>query len=201
MLKNYQKIIMSTVLSVVCFSGCSSKNTVFPDPDADIKKEIENNSITSGSSRITYKKVMPYQQKVSLLVESRSNEAKVVIDAGKVLKILVNSYKRNGTLIASHDIYTYVKKPGFIVGQNVPQRATDGLITPLGKLPFDINKDSLNINAQKEELKTEDVKNFINNYHKEKYGFASKDDEKIEQYKKKRDTAILNYLKMKKAEK
>jgi len=176
-------------------TGCSSKNTVYPHPDADIKEKIEKNNYYDNSNAVQVQKVMPYQNKVTLETGSRANDSKVIINAGKVLKVYIAAYKIGGTLIAGHDIYTYVEKPGFIVGQTTPARATDSVITPSSKLPFKINKRELNIEADERELSNSDVKNFENNLHKEVYGFTDKESKKMPQMEEERDKKLLDYVK------
>lgn len=185
---------VSLVFLSLYTTGCSGKNTVFPNPDADIKEQIEKNKYFDGSSGMQVKKVMPYQNKILIEAGSRSNESKVVVNAGKVLKIYIAAYKMGGTMIAGHDVYTYVEKPGFIVGQTTPARATDGVITPSSKLPFKINKEELNINADEKELSNSDVKNFENNLHKKKYGFHDKLSKKTSAIVKERDRKLLDYI-------
>lgn len=203
MIIRFMNYTAGLLMVTACLSGCSSKNTVFPDPDADIKAEIEKNKLSGiGSNNFSVKKVMPYQQKVSLMVGSRSNDSKVIVNSGKVLKILINSYKRKDTtLISSHDIYTYVEKPGFIVGENVPQRATDSVTTPLSNLPFKINAHELNVDTKETELSNEQVKNFTNNLYQKKYGYGGKNTKKISKIEKQRDETLMNYIKQKKGEK
>lgn len=191
-------------ISLVCLgllvSGCSSKLEKRPDPDADIKREIEKNKFGSYGSTQT-KKVMPYQQDVSMMVGSRSNDSKVVVNAGKVLKVFIAPYKMNGTLIAGHDVYTYVEKPGFLVGESVPSRATDSVTTPLSKLPFRVNKRELNIKTNENEMSNRDVQNFNNNVQQKRYGYSGKNMERISEIETQRDAALLNYLKQKKESK
>ena len=179
-------------MCVSLFQGCASKDTVYPDPDADIKKYIDNNNFQSGNYQT--KKVMPYQVKTGISVGTRSNDSKVVVNTGKVFKIYINSYKRGSTLISAHDIYTYVEKPGFIVGQNVPEAATDSVTTPIGKLPFRINGGELDVNTHKTEISNSAVKNFNNNIYEHKYGYTGKNSKKITKIEKERDNTILKYL-------
>lgn len=193
--------IASVAIGIFLLSGCSAKNTVFPDPDADIKAAIEKNKFSSGTNSYDTKKIMPYQQKVSLMVGSRANDSKVVVNAGKVLKVFIASYKQKGTLIAGHDIYTYVEKPGFVVGENIPSRSTDSITTPLSKLPFDINRRELNINTSEEEMSNKDVKNYMNNLYKKRYGYQNKNMKKVTKIEKERDAALMNYIKEKKGNK
>lgn len=188
------------VVSIMLLQGCASKDTVFPDPDSDIKEYIEKNKQYSGNGYRT-KKVMPYQTTTSITVGSRANDSKVVVNTGKVFKIYINSYKRGSTLIGGHDIYTYVEKPGFIVGQNVPERSIAGVTTPIGNLPFRINGSQLNINTHETEMSDKDVKNFNNNIYNNKYGHASKKTDLIKKVERTRDDAILNYINAKKGNK
>lgn len=208
-----------TIGSLILFVGCTTKVKEYPHPDADLKKKIEKNSINNYKGNVSSKKIIPYQQKVSLLVGSRSNDSKVIISAGKVLRIYIASYKLNTTLIASHDIYTYVEKPGFVVGENLPERSTNGITTPLSKLPYKINAGELNIITSEEEMSNEDVKNFNNNMYQKRYGYETRKlfsgykkkvmkqnksiTKKVEIIKKiedKRDASILDYIKNKKKE-
>lgn len=189
--------LIASIGIIIFSSGCSTVGEKYPNPDSDIKRIIEKNHFSEGIGYST-KKIMPYQNKTSLMVESRSNEAKVIINAGKVLKILICPYKHKSTLIAGHDIYTYVEKPGFIVGASVPTRSTDGLLTSNGKLPFYVNHNELNINDQKQELSNKDVKSFINNLYKRNYGYKSKNYKKIDKLTEKKNQAIMDYIKAKK---
>jgi len=188
--------ILSGSLVLLLLSGCSSGTTVRPEPDADIKREIEKNKFSSTKS-FRSEKVMPYQQNVSLMVGSRSNDSKVVINTGKVLKIFISPYKMKGTLIAGHDIYTYVEKPGFIVGENIPSRSTDSVTTPISNLPFTINARELNIDTSETEISNQEVKNFNNNLYQKQYGYKSENMKKVTEIEKQRDSALMNYIKTK----
>lgn len=193
MIKRFS-VLTALILAGFSISGCSSKHPAYPNPDSDIKQQIEKNKF-SASQKFEGQQVLPYQQRVSLMVESRSNESKVVVNAGKVLKIFIAPYKRRGTLIAGHDIYTYVEKPGFVVGNSVPPRSTDGLITPNGSLPFYVDRSKLNIDADRAEMTNREVKDFNNNLYKREYGFNKTVPKKIEEHIIKRDAALKKYLK------
>jgi len=190
----YKNLTIIIMFGSFFLNGCSTKHPEYPNPDADIKRQIEKNRF-SGVDKFNTKQVLPYQQKVSLMVESRSNESKVVINAGKVLKVFIAPYKMRGTLIAGHDIYTYVQKPGFIVGNTIPPRSTDGLITSNGSLPFYVNKAKLNIDADRQEMSNIDVKHFDNNLYKRIYKMKKAVTLKKEvQKNEKRDLALKKYI-------
>ena len=172
-------------LTLLITTGCASKN-----PQnisfSDLTKETKSNNMT--------KKIEPYKLKVTPLVGSRTNDAKVVMDTGVVLKIYVAPYKVSTTLIAGHDMYTYVTKPGFIVGSDLPKSFNKGSISPAQKLPFVF--DASNIDAT-DEITNNEIKEYINKQHEIKSG-KKEVIKKVETKNLKNDSTILNYINSKK---
>jgi hypothetical protein len=111
---------------------------------------------------------------------------------GKIQKIWIAPYKYKGTMFASRDIYTWVEKPDFIVGEPVPTNMNrTGMITPLDSLPFAFQ--SKELATKKTPLTSEDVKHFVNNVYQ-----AQNNPEmleyKNEQADSKFDSVISDYL-------
>ena len=163
-----KKIIAVSVIgigSMILLSGCSGKETI-PNPDADIEKKINSKRSKRGSN-ISHQYVVPYQMKLNPIVGSRSNDAKVVVDMGKVLKVWVAPYKQGLTLNSSHDVYTFVAAPQFVLGETVPHRQKGGsLFSPSNKLPFLITDKQLNVNSEEKEIRDEEIQKYVNGVYK-----------------------------------
>ena len=161
MIKKYFTFVALST-SILFLSGCAEKNN----------RICGGGSSTCGAN--TYQKSplsdsghKAYQFKIKPIVGSRQDDAKVVVNMGKVLKIWVAPYKVKGTMIASHDIYSWVVKPDFIVGESIPNpRNRDGVITPLNNVPFAFKPKEIE-NAVLP-LKDEQVKDYVNDVYNNK---------------------------------
>jgi len=182
-------INIALITGIMLFSGCASKQ-----PSCGIYNKIENfnkaNTEKAIKARLDSK---PYQLKIKPIVETRQNDAKVVVNMGKILKVWIAPYKIKGTLIAGHDIYTWVQKPDFIVGETISDpRDKKGLVTPIGSFPF-IFRDS-EIDAENGKINNKTLRNYVNNVYK-----AEKDNgliiKKNNEAEKKFDSVIKEYLK------
>lgn len=73
-------------------------------------------------------------------VSTRNSDARIITDAGVMLKIWIAPYTtRAGFLVAGHDVYYQARKPEFITGRSVPRRTRGvGATTPTTKIPFSI---------------------------------------------------------------
>jgi len=142
------------------FAGCSVHSEPKPCGVYDDIKEIEANATTKECAR-----TKPYQLKIKPIVGSRQDDSKVVVDMGKVQKIWIAPYKIKSTLIAAHDIYTWVQKPRFIPGESLPDpKAKTGLPGPYRKLPFVFRSEETDDGST--ELTDEKIKAYANNVYK-----------------------------------
>lgn len=136
----------------------------------------------------------PYYLRFKPIVGSRQNDSKVVVDMGKVLKIWVAPYKSKGTMISSHDIYTWVQKPGFIVGEDIPNKnAHTGLTNAAGTLPFIFSEGDIDTSKG---LTNNVLKKYVNNVYKAQNN-PSYTKKRIDTAKSRFDDTIKQYLKTK----
>ncbi|MBW6487561.1 hypothetical protein [Sulfurimonas sp.] len=119
---------------LLVFGGCSQKKDVIPDMISDIERD-----------KIHTK---PYQLKITPIIGTRQDDAKVVMDMGKIIKVWVAPYKDGKTLVSSHDNYVVAQAPDFIIGESVPNKNWKGLVAPENKIPF-LFRDSELDNANK----------------------------------------------------
>lgn len=118
-----------TLAVILGLGGCSNKYVVI---DSDKKKE-------------------PYKIEVS----TRSNDARAVINTGKVLKIWIKSYVSDeGYLMGAQDVYVYVEKPGFNAGiQSNASGYRAGVVKENGKIPIHISPNEID----RSDLKNDEV--------------------------------------------
>ena len=181
------KFIYVTLISLLLFSGCKVKKP-------GNYSKLDNALGILKSSKTDYTKTKPYYLRFKPIVGSRQNDSKVVVDMGKVLKIWVAPYKVKGTMVASHDIYTWVQKPGFIVGESIPKKGRHtGLTNASGNLPFIFNEGDIDTSNG---MTNKALKKYVNNVYK-----AQNDDtyvkKRINKTKSKFDATIKEYLNQK----
>lgn len=184
-------------VAILLLSGCASKQPKcamanFNNIDAVVRaKKAEVAKIRSGT--------VPYQLKIKPIVGTRQDDAKVVVNMGKILKIWIAPYKIKGTLIAAHDIYTWVQKPDFIPGESIPKpKNTDGMVTPTGGFPFVFRDEELDKRNGRFDADT--LKKFSNQVYKAEHNntiIKTKNSEA----EKKFDQVIKEYLENKRRQK
>jgi hypothetical protein len=153
------KYIYLVVALVVVFSGCSSKNikTRF---ESDSSKKVVQSSKNNNYHKFRYKPI----------IGTRQDDTKVMVDMGKFAKIWVKSYRnKNRTFVASHDIITMIKAPGFIVGEDLPRSSKETIRRSNSGTTFAYRSSDINHNSSEfRKLTPSDVKEFSNNYNKAK---------------------------------
>lgn len=171
-------------MATVLFSGCAAKHKsgVYGDVNDALGQQSEWQT-------------KPYQSKIKPYIGTRQNDAKVVLDHGKVLKVWIAPYKQARTLIAAHDIYTIVEKPQFIMGEMVPSRQrTGGAITCNDDYPFVFKDRHLeNVNPE-DRFKDNNIKEYVNNVYKAQ-GKPGVYDKKRAEANKRYNDAIKDYIK------
>lgn len=137
-----------------------------------------------------------YQMKNKLLVGSRQDDARVVYDIGKILKVWISPYYQAGTLIAGHDNYVVVKKPSFIVGQSVQKEGTrpNGLVTPTGDFPFVLRGSELDRNRGGYRFSNKNIKRFNNDVYKVNASRGAVAEQRVQKANSKFDKEILNFV-------
>ena len=179
------------LLCVVFVSGCAPKaNRVCGEEgcrpqEADI--QISNKQV----------KLKPYQFKLTPIVGTRHDESKVIVDMGKIQKIWIKQYKVGSTLIPSHDIFTWVVKPDYVVGESVPtHKNNSGLLSPMNRLPFALN--AKEISSKEKRLTNSTVKKYVNSLYQ-----TGADPQKVVERNKKADSeydSVINeYLRKKRS--
>jgi len=171
---------------VLFFVGCSSKEVHIKDIVDNTKQNEEKVVLT------------PYQMKITPIVGSHQNDSKVIVDTGVVLKIWIAPYKIKNTLIAGHDVYTWARKPNFIVGEDMPKYNSKqtSLITANGQFPNLFKQQDIN---NYKELQDKTVKKYVNNIYKVKAGDSKYLNKKTKE-EMKQNSAILEYLRRKNGE-
>lgn len=113
-----KKVLESIVAlcTLIMLSGCSvSGGQAFGSLDDALASAERNN----GQVRL-----VGAQSRIKTIVGTKQEDAKVIVNSGKVLKVMVFPYKQSRTLITAHDVYTMVETPSFIVGEMVPSGRT-----------------------------------------------------------------------------
>lgn len=174
------KILTASLLAGAVLTGCGTDNSAEPI------EQFENS--------MTYNKA--YQMKNKLLVGSRQDDARVVYDIGKILKVWISPYYQGGTLIAAHDNYVVVKKPSFIVGQSVQKEGTQpsGLVTPTGDFPFVLRGSELDRDRTGYRFSDKNIKRFNNDVYKIDASHGAVAQEKVKRANTKFDKEILDFL-------
>lgn len=166
-------IATSAILALSLFSGCSTKQVA--------KHEI-----------IHIKKEKPYQFTYTPIIGTQNPDERVIVNMGTVMRVWINSYKdRNGDLVASHDTYTWMKKPDFIVGNELPTR-NRGLLTPDGRMPTMLSSSEVD---RSNFSSNENIKQYVNGVYQKSSG-----DNDLTKDISKHDLKIKNFLKSSKGE-
>ena len=185
------KIIKTVFLIVLMLliSGCAG-NQPSPGVYGSVSDALASNMGESGEW-----KTNAYQTRIKPYIGTRQNDAKVIIDTGRVLKIWVAPYKQARTLIAAHDIYSMVQKPQFIVGEMVPSgRKKEGLTTCSNDFPFTFKDRHLETVSPKDRYKDENINRYVNNVYKAKKDLSYYD-RKRKEANSRYDKTIRDYIK------
>lgn len=142
----FGKIIIST-LSIFLFIGCSSKDE--PKPNEVVKKDMHTK---------------PYELKITPVIGSRQDDAKVIRDMGKILKVWVAPYKNKGTFVSAHDNFVVAREADFIIGESIPQSNWKSIKTPINNIPFVFRDADLD---QKQNIDEETIVKYNNNVYKQ----------------------------------
>jgi len=113
--------IITFILMIVLLSGCGSQEAKPPKQTIISRKDIHTKS---------------YQLKITPIIGTRQDDAKVVMDMGKIMKIWIAPYKNKDVFVSSHDNFVVAKKPDFVVGEAVPQKNWSSMHTPINRMPF-----------------------------------------------------------------
>ncbi|WP_457749113.1 hypothetical protein [Sulfurimonas sp.] len=108
LLMKVQNRLLVTVpfIASIIFSGCATKTA---QPKVVIKK-------------ITIDEVNRKETTYPVLKENNSMQ-RAIVDMGVVLKTKITSYKdESGSLIASHNVFFWAKRPDFITTNTLPRR-------------------------------------------------------------------------------
>jgi len=135
--------------STFIISGCATKQ------ENCFNKDVNGKCISRMKDRREIH-TKPYQLKITPIVGSRQEDAKVIMNMGKVLKIWIAPYKNKGTFVSGHDNFVIAKKADFIMGESVPQRNWKSIKTPINSIPFifrDADLDKSNTLESKEIVK------------------------------------------------
>jgi hypothetical protein len=160
MTKKYFSFMFLALSFMLFLGGCKVRK---PYNDYSINDINQVSNINSNDAQML-RNTNPYYLKFKPIVGSRQDDAKVVVDMGKVLKVWIAPYKSKGTMIAAHDIYTWVQKPDFIVGEALPSKNThSGLTNVTGKFPFVFNEGDIDTSKG---FTNKALKKYVNNVYK-----------------------------------
>lgn len=168
---------LAYALGAILFSGCASTSQG-----------------TDPFNRAEWK-TKSYETKIKPYIGTRQNDAKVVMDMGRVLKVWVAPYTQSRTLIAAHDIYAIVQKPKFILGEMVPSgKRTGGLTTCNKDFPFVFKDRHIESIKTGDRFKSGTIKKYVNNVYKAQNN-PSHYDKKRKSANKRYDKTIADYIK------
>ncbi len=105
-----------------------------------------------------------YELKITPVIGSRQDDAKVIRDMGKILKVWVAPYKNKGTFVSAHDNFVVAKEPDFIIGEAVPQSGWKSMKTPVNNIPFVFRDADMDT---KESIDEETIVKYNNNVYKQ----------------------------------
>lgn len=181
------KFILINLFIVILFSGCATKKIKTKVIEVENPRVSQMNA-TNNPNQFRYKPV----------INTRQEDTKVMIDMGKFAKIWIKNYRNeNKTFVASHDIITMIEAPGFIAGEDIPNSKRRVNQNTYGGSGFSYRSSDImhNSSIEEYELKTEEVKDYVNNYKvAEKY---KKLPESKNKELKKYEEGIEEYLKQK----
>ena len=148
------RIIQNRVNALILFglvllsTGCSS-NKPEPTPELISRKDVHTK---------------PYELKITPIIGSRQDDAKVIMDMGKIMKIWIAPYKNEGVFVSSHDNYVVAKEADFVLGETVPQKNWKAMKTPTNNIPFQFRDADLD---QSSKLEEEEIVKYNNNVYEQ----------------------------------
>lgn len=186
------KIIPLVLSSIFILTGCAQKNLDVRN-DKMIQNIIKHQKQQEEKDAAELFATNPYQLTIKPIVGSEQDDARVIVDMGKILKIWVAPYVIGSTLIAAHDIYTWVQPPHFIAGESLPNpNQTTGLVTPDHNYPIIFRPEE--VWNRPATFSNEELKKYVNNVYKvaKNPEIANK---KIQMVNKQTNKQILNFIK------
>lgn len=179
------KILISSIVMLLLFSGCSSRRVV-----TRFKSE-------SNYAQQMHMQNNPNNFRFKPVIGTKQDDTKVMIDMGQFAKIWIKNYhNKNETYVSSHDIITMIKAPGFIAGEDLPRQRRRAVQKTYGARTFSYRssdlmyQDSSNGNSG---VDAKEIKDYMNSYEE------SKKFKKVPTAKKvavkKYDTKIKKFLK------
>lgn len=186
--KNVSFMIIATS-TIVLLSGCSTKK---------VKTRLyssSNGAIYERQSRNTTN-----QFRYQPVIGTMQDDTKVMIDMGKFAKIWVKNYRnKNKTFVSSHHIVTMIREPGYIYGEELPENRIKTIHKTYSGHTFVFRSNDLFSSSDPtNNMKTQEIKQFINNYHQSKrIGLLKKKKRvNVDKY----DKTILDYIKAKQSD-
>lgn len=182
---NFRKTIQAILVLVVTslfISGCSTKiKTRFSSSNnnKNVRVTKDNNY-----NHFRYKPV----------IGTRQDDTKILIDMGQFAKIWIKNYRnKNATFVASHDIITMIREPGFIAGEDLPSSRRVSRSRNNTRKSFSFRSSDILTDRNSSVVDTnKEVKDYVNNYSKVKQ--FKKLDKKKQKKLNKFNTTIKKYL-------
>lgn len=143
-------IILASISTILLLGGCSTKDKAL----SDSIEQMQRDKIHTKA----------YQLKITPIIGTRQDDAKIVMDMGKIIKVWIAPYKDGNTLVSSHDNYVVAQAPDFIIGEKLPKKNWRSLITPEQKFPF-LFRDADLDNAEK--IEEEEIVKYNNIVYKQ----------------------------------
>ena len=169
------------VVSTLLVSGCSTKNCV--DGDCAL----------GGVLKLEPLETVGHKTRITPILGTKQNDAKIVRDFGVTLKVTIFPYKdKDDNLIGGQDIYVVAKTPEWLAGEKIPAKRAKGITSLSGKsFPVTLRPEELNHASEVDEKSLIDFQNKMNNIEKNPQLAGTKldstgNDEKILEFLKSR---------------
>jgi len=141
----------------------------------------------------------PTEFRYKPVIGTHQPDTKTMIDMGEWAKIWIKNYRnKNQTFVASHSVITMVRAPGFIAGEDVPNRRNQTVSKTYGGRAFTYRSSDLmyeDSSKGNENISNKEIKDYMNSYE------YSKKFKKMSPPKQKEhlliDKGITEYLKKK----
>jgi len=193
-MKNKSLMVLMSFVTLL-LTACSTSS----DPAPGVYQNVDDALSRMGGNAVQTEDgdwiPKSYNTKIKPIIGSRQNDARVVMNTGKVLKIWVSPYKQSSTLIASHDVYAIVEKPNFITGEMVPTgKKVSSVVSCQGDYPFVFKDRHLETVSAQSRFKNSNIKHYVDNTYKAENNSKYYDKKRHENDSRYNDT-IKNYIK------
>lgn len=122
--------------------------------------------VACSDKEIVVLETQDYQSKYKPVLNTRNNDAKTSIDFGEVQKVWIAPYLvKNGSLVAGHDRYIWIRRPKIISGSSVPVAGSrKGVPNEYNEIPFTLHEGEINSNNNPEDDRV--IMDYVNGFYK-----------------------------------